>query len=314
MLTTLLGNTENKAETGANIPSYVSKEKYRRSVTKIDGTSNGFEYVVSDENKSECFIVGYAGKDKNVNIPEKLNNRKVVAITGITFKIIRGKYVNEYFQGAFEEMNLTSVTIPEGVRIIGDSAFWQNKLTSIVIPKSVTSIGKVAFRGILSAYPYELTNITISENINSIEGNSFPYIFAEVYEFTGRLGGNYSFRNNQWYRNEELLVTPAKIIYYPETYKSFSVDNVRKMGDVFINNETIAAYVLPGQHTIMTFYYKPPITTERRIGSIIEVTTYGYTIQDWISCRHLFESGVTYVLSALTSDRFVEKLTVEVAP
>jgi hypothetical protein len=52
----------------------VHKSSYSGGYTKIDGISNGFEYVVS-EDKIGCFIVGYRGKSKQ---PPP----KVVALVG----------------------------------------------------------------------------------------------------------------------------------------------------------------------------------------------------------------------------------------
>ena len=60
--------------------------------------------------------------------------------------------------------SLTSVVIPESVKIIGSFAFEAcSSLASITIPNSVTSIGKYAFAGCSS-----LTSITILNSVTSI--------------------------------------------------------------------------------------------------------------------------------------------------
>ena len=62
-----------------------------------------------------------------------------------------------------------SYIIPDGVRNIGDSAFYDCEyLTGITIPNSVTNIGDDAF-----ADCYRLVNITIPEGITSIGENTF---------------------------------------------------------------------------------------------------------------------------------------------
>ncbi len=63
---------------------------------------------------------------------------------------------------------LTSITIPNGVTIIGEEAFLNTGLTSITIPNSVTTIGASAFSGCKS-----LTSVTIGNGITSIENSVF---------------------------------------------------------------------------------------------------------------------------------------------
>ena len=65
--------------------------------------------------------------------------------------------------------SLTSVTIPNSVIFIGEGAFAHcYSLTSVTIPNSVTSIGEGAFRECSS-----LTNVTIPTSINSIGNYAF---------------------------------------------------------------------------------------------------------------------------------------------
>jgi len=62
-----------------------------------------------------------------------------------------------------------SITIPDGVTSIGNSAFQgASGLTSITIPTSVTSIGASAFQGATS-----LTSISIPNSVSSIGSNAF---------------------------------------------------------------------------------------------------------------------------------------------
>jgi len=95
----------------------------------------------------------YKGKAKVVNIPAKIQN---LPVTGIGL-------------GAFrDDLNITSVTIPNGVTIIGESAFNScHSLTSVTIPNSVTSIGKNAFSAIA------ITSVTIPNGVKSIENQTF---------------------------------------------------------------------------------------------------------------------------------------------
>ncbi len=64
-----------------------------------------------------------------------------------------------------------TVTIPESVTSIGESAFSGcTGLTSITIPNNVTSIGSYAFSGCRG-----LTSVTIGNSVTSIEYNTFAY-------------------------------------------------------------------------------------------------------------------------------------------
>ena len=71
---------------------------------------------------------------------------------------------------AFEDCTgLTSVTIPDSVKRIGEYAFKGcTGLTSVIIPNSVTSIGDWAFQDCIG-----FTSITIPNSITSIESGTF---------------------------------------------------------------------------------------------------------------------------------------------
>lgn len=97
--------------------------------------SNGFQYTVSS---NQVTITKYTGTATSVAIPSYINGKKVVAIGSQAFcRVERGSY--------YYPMAVTSVTIPNTVKTIGEEAFYQVPLTSLVLPSSVTSVGDWAF-------------------------------------------------------------------------------------------------------------------------------------------------------------------------
>ena len=75
--------------------------------------------------------------------------------------------VTKIENSAFQNKQLTSVTIPDGVQTIGDWAFEYNQLTELTIPSSVQTIGNSAF------YNNRLTELTIPPSVTSIGNRAF---------------------------------------------------------------------------------------------------------------------------------------------
>lgn len=66
------------------------------------------------------------------------------------------------------EQEMTSITLPEGLVEIGQTAFQNSKLTSVSIPDSVTTMGTGAFTGSAS-----LTSVKLSKNLKDIPASAF---------------------------------------------------------------------------------------------------------------------------------------------
>lgn len=113
--------------------------------------SHGFAYKSSD--LGGAVITDYKGKAEDLEIPEKLGFKDVTEIGFQAF--------------AFSEVE--SVTIPDGVKIIGQNAFIEcHDLKSIHIPDSVTKIGTMAFFGC-----FDLKNVEIPDSVTDLGGDAF---------------------------------------------------------------------------------------------------------------------------------------------
>jgi BspA type Leucine rich repeat region (6 copies) len=111
-------------------------------------TTDGWNYV-SDQIEN-TLITGYAGSNNVVMVPSLIN---ALPVTGIA--------PHAFF---YDFDILTSVTIPDGVTSIGDSAFYQcRNLTNVSMGNSITYIGNSAF-----CQCYSLTNVTIGNSVTNI--------------------------------------------------------------------------------------------------------------------------------------------------
>ena len=134
-----------------------------------------YDYQILDDGTIE--IIYYYGCDEVIIIPSEIDGRKVTGIKGFNLSnkeniksITIPDGVTSIGDSAFSGCrSLTDITIPDGVTSIGDSAFsCCRSLTDITIPDSVTSIGCEAFYNCSS-----LTNITIPDGVTSIESETF---------------------------------------------------------------------------------------------------------------------------------------------
>jgi len=116
---TLEQQAEQQAWEQAN-PQYTRAENFR---WQIDGDG----VIITG------FISGRGAL--NLRIPPQIYGMPVIAIRGqVPFR-----------HPAFNGLGLISVTIPDSVIHIGNSAFMDNRLTEVIIPDSVTYIGHSAF-------------------------------------------------------------------------------------------------------------------------------------------------------------------------
>ena len=131
----------NASKTGRTFKGWYSEAAFTNQVTEIATGSTGdisLYAKYSDEYTLQLSDVDFSGREitdytntteKNIIIPDNFND---VPVTDIG-------------EGAFQNNQLTQVSIPNSVDYIVEGAFQNNQLTQVSIPNSVTFIGKNAF-------------------------------------------------------------------------------------------------------------------------------------------------------------------------
>lgn len=118
--------------------------------------SYGFTYSMLDDN---CvMLIRYTGSDTDVIIPSEINGHRVT-------------FLEETFS---RNKDIKSVTIPESVEAIGDSAFGGcSNLESVQIGENVKGLGYYAFGGCTA-----LKEITLPQSVGYIGNRAFNSCYA----------------------------------------------------------------------------------------------------------------------------------------
>ena len=111
-------------------------------------------------NNNEIKITDFIGSETEVIIPDNIKGKPVTSIGDHAF--------------GWSGSSITSITIPDSIITIGDSAFSEcTSLTDITIPSNVTSIGGSAF---YSCYNLTSINVDVSNtSYVSVDGVLFDY-------------------------------------------------------------------------------------------------------------------------------------------
>lgn len=125
--------------------------------------SAGLEYTLSDNGDS--YTVSGIGEcaDTDIVIPYAYNNLPVTAIGDGAF----------YTSYTSNNNSITSVSVPDSVTSIGNSAFTYSSIESVTIGNGVTTIGNQAFYGCTT-----LKNVTLGSGITEIGYSAFNNCWA----------------------------------------------------------------------------------------------------------------------------------------
>ena len=128
-------------------------------------------------------VEAYSGTAANIVIPKTLN---------VDSKV---KTIEEIYQAAFTDKNLTSVTFAADSTVsrIHKWAFKNNALTEISLPSTVSQIDYEAFIG------NNITKVTIGANV-TLESNVFlgNNLFKSTYDAGGKSAGTYIYTGGLW--------------------------------------------------------------------------------------------------------------------
>lgn len=151
-------------------------------------------------NISNGMINGYDDScPKDVDIPNTIDGVSVTSIASTAFQNKQLTYVSipdsvlEIGWYAFENNLLTSIDIPDSVNMIGSFAFQNNQLASVTISESLNSISSYAFAD------NQLTSVVIPNSVNSIGYSAFQnnQITSVIIPDQVTSISEYAFDNNQ---------------------------------------------------------------------------------------------------------------------
>lgn len=126
--------------------------------TGIVAHAESYDFTYSELDDNCVMLIRYTGSDTDVIIPSEINGHRVT-------------FLEETFYG---NKNIKSVTIPESVEAIGDSAFGGcSNLESVQIGENVKGLGYYAFGGCTA-----LKEITLPQSVGYIGNRAFNSCYA----------------------------------------------------------------------------------------------------------------------------------------
>lgn len=181
--TILSGNGTPASNLGKNGDFYLNLDNHTLFGPKTDsGWGSGIALNGGENRLKDDYLLSKDGRtllqwfDKEITTLDMEADPKLRNVTRIGKKvfeecelttIVLPQGLISIGKSAFEGCKLTSVIIPNSVTSIGESAFSHNRLSSVTIPNSVTSIGASAF------LRNDLTSVTIPDSVTIIEDNTF---------------------------------------------------------------------------------------------------------------------------------------------
>ncbi len=230
------------------------------TVTLSNGISMFYNYDPYGYGSGGYIISEYTGTGSDLTIPGYYKGMPIVKINS----------------SVFQNKNLNSVTLNDGLEEIDSSAFSDNNLSKVIIPDSVKKIGGSAF-----SWNTNLSEITFGKGIKRIGANAFSntawyisqnsgavYINNVLYTYKGVISGGFEVKEgtisisqssffNQQDMNSITLPKSLEHIGNSAFYKCGSITEVnfpnglREMDSYAFSNTGIKEVVVPSSLEIL---------------------------------------------------------------
>ena len=215
-------------------------------------TSDDFEYYLNE--KSEAVVSRYIGKERNVTVPETLDNHTVTTIAPLGFSSLsfidvsaEGYRYKEGEKWYIVTNNLLSVTLPDTIKTIGDYAFAYNgSLEKVNIPSEVSKIPQECFFGCK-----KMINMNLPDSVREIGSSAFEG--CEVLESV-EMRGVVNVGDKAFYQCNKLVDVifsyslksiGSSAFQYCTLTETLDLSSVEKLGgNVFSHNSTIKKVIL----------------------------------------------------------------------
>ena len=145
-------------------------------------------------------ITGYEGEDTEITVPSEIAGKKVTeigdeALSGLSGcrKITLPEGIRTIGISAFRGSGIESVEIPESVETIKRAAFSRTKLTSVTLPKGLSYIGTIPFADCENLA--EISICECNENYKTVDGVLYTKDGKTLIQYPGAKSGEYKVEN-----------------------------------------------------------------------------------------------------------------------
>ena len=194
-LSGIAGGLSSKYDAFANVLEIEQLEDGSYLITTEDGVE-----IYQKNLKLGRLIGDYTGDKKDIQIPSSMNGWALKEIYQDVFKgkgltsvaFDEGISLVQIHARAFQNNELSSISLPNGLEKIDVRAFYNNNLTEITLPTSVKTIQLNAFDG------NDIRKVSIGSDV-SVAANSFSNPgFADAYKSDNGGAGTYVYVNGNW--------------------------------------------------------------------------------------------------------------------